>query len=106
MVQPGDREITSFATRMMLEWVSREVHDLAVFVAQFVFLFEEGLHQDAFGHLTVAWDGVAVVDRVKSPHLDGVAATRCWLVTPLVTIAALVSRPEIFKQKTIDGMIF
>ena len=56
---------------------SRQVHDFSIFITEilFVLLLQEGLHQDALGHLTVAGYGVTVVDGIESPNLDGVITT-------------------------------
>ena len=77
--------------------MSGQVHDFAIFVTQVVvvvvvFLFEKGLHQDAFGHLTVAGDRVTVVDRVQSPNLDSVVTAGGGGGFTIV-FAALISRP-------------
>ena len=75
-------------------FVSGQVHDFAIFVTEVVvvvFLFEKGLHQDAFGHLTVAGDRVTVVDRVQGPNLDSVVTTSGGGHT--IVFAALISRP-------------
>ena len=55
----------------------RQVHDFSIFITEilFVLLLQEGLHQDALGHLAVAGNWVTVVDGIESPDLDGVITT-------------------------------
>ena len=78
-------------------FVSGQVHDFAIFVTQIVvvvvFLFEKGLHQDAFGHLTVAGDRVTVVDWIQGPNLDSVVTTGGGGGGQTIVLAALISRP-------------